>query len=88
MINELVDMLPKFPGAANRCRCFLHIVNLITKSLLKQFDIPKKDINAAIDAAEWELLKVAVLPDVEGDDEIELEDSWESIKTNIFCMFC
>jgi hypothetical protein len=65
MIDELVDMLPKFPGAANRCCCFLHIVNLIAKSLLKQFDIPKKDVNAAIDAAERELLEMAVGLDLE-----------------------
>jgi hypothetical protein len=27
-----------------------------------------------------DMLKVAVLPDVEGDDKIELEDGWDSIK--------
>src|SRR5262245_7439314 len=65
MIDELVDMLLNFPGAANRCHCFLHIVNLIAKSLLKQFDIPKKDVNATIDVTEQELLKMAIGLDLE-----------------------
>jgi hypothetical protein len=51
MIDELVDLLPRFPGQANRCRCFLHIVNLIAKTLLKQFDVPKKGVDAALDEA-------------------------------------
>lgn len=59
MTDELVDMLPKFLGQANHCRCFLHVVNLIAKTLLKQFDIPKKDVESALDAAERELLELA-----------------------------
>lgn len=65
MIDELVDLLPNFPGPANRCRCFLHIVNLIAKTLLKQFEVPKKDISAALDAAEQELLELAAGTDME-----------------------
>jgi hypothetical protein len=59
MIDELVDLLPNFPGSANRCRCFFHIVNLIAKSLLKQFDVPKKSADAALDNAERELINLA-----------------------------
>lgn len=65
MIDELVDLLPNFPGSANRCCCFLHIVNLITKSLLKQFDVPKKSADAALNDAERELINLAVGIDVE-----------------------
>lgn len=65
MIEELVDLLPNFPGPANRCRCFLHIVNLIAKTLLKQFDVPRKDASAALDAAEQKLLELAAGLDVE-----------------------
>jgi len=65
MIDELIDLLPNFPGSANRCCCFLHIVNLIAKSLLKQFDIPKKSADAALDDAERELINLAVGIDVE-----------------------
>src|SRR5204862_4148131 len=59
MIDELADLLPNFPGAANRGRCFLHIVNLVAKTFLKQFDVPKKDVNTAIDEAEKELIRLA-----------------------------
>jgi hypothetical protein len=65
MIDELVDLLPRFPGQANRCRCFLHIVNLIAKTLLKQFDVPKKGVDAALDEAEQQLLELAAGIDLE-----------------------
>ena len=65
MIDELSDLLPNYPGAANRCRCFLHIVNLIAKTLLKQFEVPRKDVDAALDAAEQELLELAAGADME-----------------------
>jgi hypothetical protein len=42
MIQELSDLLENFPGAANQTRCFTHILNLVVKSVLKQFDSPKK----------------------------------------------
>ncbi|KAG2342365.1 hypothetical protein BDR05DRAFT_886472 [Suillus weaverae] len=42
MITELADMVGHFGGKTAWTCCFLHIVNLIAKSLLKQFDIPKK----------------------------------------------
>lgn len=59
MVDELVDLLPNFSGQANHCRCFLHIVNLVAKTLLKQFDVPKKDAESALDDAERELLELA-----------------------------
>lgn len=42
MVSELEKMLPEFPGEAARTRCFAHIVNLVAKSVIKQFDAPKK----------------------------------------------
>jgi hypothetical protein len=65
MIDDLVDTLPNFPGAANRCRCFLPIVHLIAKTLLKQFEVPKKQVDAALDAAEKELLELSAGTDME-----------------------
>lgn len=65
MVNELVDLLPEFPGPANRCRCFLHIINLVAKTLLRQFEVPKKDADAALDASEQELLELAAGTDME-----------------------
>ena len=65
MIDKLIDMLPNFTGQANCFRCFLHIVNLITKTLFKQFDMPKKDAESMLDDAERELLDLAVGIDME-----------------------
>ena len=46
MIKYLGDALDEFPGAANQTRCFVHTVNLITKSILKPFDTRKaKDLS-------------------------------------------
>src|SRR5271155_6012938 len=42
MIQELSDLRENFPGATNQTRCFTHILNLVVKSILKQFDPPKK----------------------------------------------
>lgn len=42
MVEELSEIVPTFPGEANRTRCFAHIVNLIAKSVIKQFDVPKQ----------------------------------------------
>jgi hypothetical protein len=45
MIKHLSNMLDDFPGPANQTRCFMHMVNLIAKSILKPFDIQKnKDV--------------------------------------------
>src|SRR5271155_1527898 len=44
---SLADRLNNFPGAANQTRCFLHILNLTTKSVIKQFEVPKKKLNEA-----------------------------------------
>ena len=38
MIDALAEELPAFPGGANRMRCFTHILNLVVKVILCQFD--------------------------------------------------
>jgi cobalamin biosynthesis Mg chelatase CobN len=42
MIERLAVLVDHFPGAANQTRCFSHILNLAAKSILRQFDTPKK----------------------------------------------
>lgn len=42
MIDHLASLLAAFPGSANRTRCFTHILNLVAKCIMKQFDAPKK----------------------------------------------
>ena len=41
MIDELKHMLDGFPGAKHQTRCFLHILNLVVKSIIKLFDALK-----------------------------------------------
>ena len=78
MVESLGVLINNFPGAANQTRCFLHILNLVVKSILKQFDLPKekktldnsdKDDNGDkdLDQAVEELLKLAGDIDLEGD---------------------
>lgn len=70
MIEELAVLLENFPGAANQTRCFLHILNLVVKSIIKQFDLPKAVPNVApLDEATTELLELA------GDLTLEEEQS-------------
>lgn len=47
MIEELANLLNNFPGAANQTRCFTHILNLVVKSILAQFELPKGKANIA-----------------------------------------
>jgi hypothetical protein len=42
MFDELAEILEDFPGKPNQTRCFAHILNLIAKTIIKQFDTPKK----------------------------------------------
>jgi hypothetical protein len=42
MIEHLATLVDSFPGASNQTRCFTHILNLVAKSVLRQFDMPKK----------------------------------------------
>ena len=46
--------------------CFTHIINLVAKSIIRQFDIPKGKADKALDDAERELCELA--------EGIDLED--------------
>ena len=64
MIEQLAKILPNF-SEVNRTRCFLHIVNLCAKSIIRQFDVQKKDTDEP-DDTECELQDLA--------EEIDLEE--------------
>lgn len=56
------DLLPDFDGELTRVRCFAHVLNLVAKSLIRQFDASagKEVDESAIDEAELaELREVA-----------------------------
>jgi hypothetical protein len=73
MIEELANLVDDFPGPANQTRCFLHILNLVVKSIIRQFDVPiskknqeNEEDDESMDEATKELLKLA--------SEIDLEE--------------
>jgi hypothetical protein len=75
MIEGLANLLEDFPGPANQTRCFLHILNLVVKSIICQFDLPKSTKASDVededdpmhDPAMTELLELA------GDIDLEEE---------------
>jgi uncharacterized protein (UPF0264 family) len=58
MIENLVEILPKF-AEVNHTRCFLHIVNLCAKSIIKQFDVKEKNEIKPMDDSDHELQALA-----------------------------
>lgn len=42
MMENLPEFIPNYPGAEARVRCFCHIINLVCKSILSQFNAPSK----------------------------------------------
>jgi hypothetical protein len=96
MITELADLLDAFPGETNRTRCFTHIINLVAKSIIRQFDVPKAHADEVLDDAANELAALAVDLDLEervsreeqlfegaGDDEGDDDDADDSIWTDV-----
>ena len=45
MIRHLEVLIDEFRGRKSQTRCFAHILNLIAKSILQQFDIPRAQVN-------------------------------------------
>ncbi|KAG2060729.1 hypothetical protein BDR06DRAFT_839643, partial [Suillus hirtellus] len=54
MIEVLSDLIPSFPGDPNHAQCFNHVITLIAKSLIHQFNVPKGMVDVALDDAERE----------------------------------
>lgn len=67
MVENLAAEVPAFGGAASHTRCFLHTVNLVAKSLIREFDVTKKEAHKALDKPE------------NSDDRTELEVLSEGI---------
>jgi len=59
MIDELAIQLDDFPGSASQVWCFAHILNLVVKSIMRQFDVPDKKKGDVTDDATWELHRLA-----------------------------
>jgi hypothetical protein len=48
MVESLAMVMSHFSGEANRARCLAHIVNLVAKIILRQFDMPRKKKTADV----------------------------------------
>ena len=66
MIEHLAVLIETFPGAANQTRCFAHILNLVAKTVLHQFEGPKK--GKANDST------AIVIDEIDGDDHDQVLD--------------
>jgi hypothetical protein len=73
MMEALGDLLPGFI-TSNRARCFTHILNLVAKSLLKQFDVETKpEVDDGLNEEERGFLDLA-----EDLEEVELITAQEN----------
>lgn len=75
MIDKLEKRLIDFPGASNRARCFTHILNLVVKSILHQFDVSsaRPGPSGITDERNEEMMRLA--GDIDGEEqELEGED--------------
>ena len=81
MVDELHRKIPAF-NKVNRTRCFLHVLNLVAKSLLKQFELPTKkaeDLSDEEKAALGDLVELASgLAEEEGIAQLEAEQDINS----------
>ena len=82
MIDELADLLDKFSEKANQTCCFLHIINLVAKSVIRQFDIAKGKAGEALDEATDTLHTLAKGIDFE-DLEMQGEQNDNDIDDNV-----
>ena len=64
------DLIDDFPGPANQTRCFTHVLNLVVKSIIRQFDLPnsRADKNQIFDEGTKELSSLAGNIDVEEEE--------------------
>lgn len=69
-IAELTEVLPNF-SKVGHTQCFLHIINLVAKSIIKQFDVQKKKKDEHLDNKEQELHNLAGDVDVENEQAVE-----------------
>src|ERR1700736_3603074 len=70
MIEKMDDSLEKFAGQSSRTRCFAHVINLVAKTAIHQFDTPNGKGDVTSDR-EKEIQELA--------DGIKLEDDNNNI---------
>ena len=66
MVDKLTELVSEFAGDANHMQCFLHVVNLVAKTLLLQFEAKHKSIEDVEDNNWFE----------DNDDQFKDADNW------------
>jgi hypothetical protein len=81
MIRKLEELIDEFKGPESQTRCFTHILNLIAKSIMQQFNVLRAQANKVSDKATTALIELAGNIDIEeqemaesGDDSDNNED--------------
>lgn len=74
MISHLSTLLDDFPGTSNQTRCFLHILSITAKSIIKQFDVPKAKNGVEMDRTAQALASLAEGLDSEEQDTYDAQD--------------
>jgi hypothetical protein len=69
MIDSLTTIMSDFAGEANRVRCLAHIVNLVVKIILRQFDVSNKKKKNDIPAGGSDLADENGEPDITSTEE-------------------
>ena len=75
MVEHLATLVENFPGAANQMRCFTHILNLVAKSILQQFDVAKKTADDPMDFDDATTALAALARELELEDPAEDDDA-------------
>jgi hypothetical protein len=78
IIEAMEGLLTGFADQASRTRCFAHIINLVAKMVMHQFDTPKQQADVTLSAVESELR------DLEKDD-LDTEDMRDGADDNGGC---
>jgi hypothetical protein len=92
MIKSLSETIASFPRDVNCTQCFNHVIALVVKRLIRQFDVPKGETDKVTQDTEKELRELVKESDIEElltqslqdagdddgdvDDEDGLEDVW------------
>ena len=80
MVQELARLTDGLAGLATHTWCFLHVINLVAKSLLCQFDVKRKEGDSMVDLGaeilhEMDLEDLADLMIEADEDDLDAADA-------------
>jgi len=84
MIRQLAELVDEFKGEESQTCCFTHILNLIAKIIIRQFNVPKAQADKVFDDATMALMELADNINVEeqkmanSGDEVDDEEEDEN----------